>query len=185
MRTHKGVMPSESETLRTTQFVDAGAASAENTPVMAGGQAIFTTEDSLILSGESSGPDRLPPPFGSSGVDTSVTEHAPSRSFDGDTPGGLNSPESAGVANLPAASLPIPSAVIPDALSDERRIALEWKGPVKATQATQDGRYEIRGTRLKDSLLYYAWVMQPVPKLLGYPSTPEAARQLCQKHADG
>jgi hypothetical protein len=84
----------------------------------------------------------------------------------------------------PAAALPIPSAVIPDALSDERRIALEWKGPVKATQATQDGRYEIRGTRLKESLLYYAWVMQPVPKLLGYPSTPEAARQLCQGHAD-
>jgi hypothetical protein len=83
------------------------------------------------------------------------------------------------------AALPTPSAVIPDALSDERRIALEWMPPVKATQKTRDCRYKIRGARLKEALLYYAWSNQaPVPKLLGYPSTPEAARQLCQIHAD-
>ncbi len=62
---------------------------------------------------------------------------------------------------------------------------LVWNIPVKATQTSQDGRYEIRGARLKESLLYYAWSLQkPVPKLLGYPPTPEAARKLCQAHAD-
>lgn len=63
--------------------------------------------------------------------------------------------------------------------------ALVWDAPVKATQNTVCGRYEIRGARLKDSLLYYAWSMREgIPKLLGYPSTPDAARALCQTHAD-
>ena len=80
-------------------------------------------------------------------------------------------------ANLPTAAEPLTAAATP--------AALEWAEPVKATQKTLDCRYEIRGARLKDALLYYAWSMQkPVPKLLGYPGTPEAARKLCQDHAD-
>lgn len=65
-----------------------------------------------------------------------------------------------------------------------RTLPLEWMPPVKATQNTVCGLYEIRGARLKDLLLYYSWSMREGPKLLGYPSTPEAARELCQKHAD-
>lgn len=162
--------------------------------VLAGDQANVINDDSLAgsLSGptESSGPDRLPPPFGSSGVDndtrsvglTPPREHGActGEASEGELPlAGCNSP--------PAASLPIPSAVIPDALSDERRIALDWMEPIRnkdgtGRQLSRCLRYEVRKTIKAGVSTYWAWANK---KLLGYVGTPEAARQLCQKHADG
>jgi len=72
------------------------------------------------------------------------------------------------------------------ALLKERSAAqgkLVWLPPVKATQRTQDGRYELRGTKLKDALMYYAWSLQsPVPKLLGYHHDAQLARNFCESH---
>ncbi len=64
--------------------------------------------------------------------------------------------------------------------------SLVWLPGVKSTQRTQDGRYELRGTKLKDALMYYAWSLQsPIPKLLGYSHDPQLARNFCEAHSMG
>jgi hypothetical protein len=63
---------------------------------------------------------------------------------------------------------------------------LVWLPGVKGTQRTQDGRYELRGTKSKDILMYYAWSLQvPIPKLLGYSHDPQLARNFCEAHHIG
>jgi len=59
---------------------------------------------------------------------------------------------------------------------------LVWLPPVKATQRTACGRYEIRGVRSKDTLMYWAWVLVdvPSPKLVGHHTDPAIARNFCE-----
>src|ERR1700742_4557937 len=62
---------------------------------------------------------------------------------------------------------------------------MPWDAPVKATQTSSDGRYQIRRIETKGVMLYWTWAeLKPVPKLLGYPATAEAARALAQAHSD-
>ena len=63
--------------------------------------------------------------------------------------------------------------------------SLIWLPPVKATQRTDNGRYEIRATRQKGEPWYTAWSLcsGPIPKLLGYSGDPVIARNFCETHA--
>lgn len=115
-----------------------------------------------------------------------ATQSAPTLADEGDKVDSGHRDKIASESNAsPAAPLPTQDPALPDAPTGRHAEVLDWLAPVKATQNTVCGRYEIRGARLKDSLLYYAWSMREgIPKLLGYPPTPDAARALCQTHAD-
>jgi hypothetical protein len=195
--------------------------------VLAGDQANVINDDSLAgsLSGptESSGPDRLPPPFGSSGVDndtrsvglTPPREHGActGEASEGELPlAGCNSPpaaslftpvegRSAGHDNLSAqvvtsmspatpAALPIPSAVIPNALSDERRIALEWMEPVRhgngtGFQLSKCGRYSVVGEHSADGIGFVFRLFERKPaRLLSSAPTARQVRKQAQDHSE-
>lgn len=64
---------------------------------------------------------------------------------------------------------------------------LLWREPERATQRAENAPYEVRGSRVREgkeagTLMYWAWLLEPKPKLLGYFPEPEAARQCCQAH---
>lgn len=64
---------------------------------------------------------------------------------------------------------------------------LQWLAPVKATQRTQDGRYEVRAAKSGKQYIYWAWalVCGSVPKLVGHSPDPALARNACEAHSMG
>lgn len=60
--------------------------------------------------------------------------------------------------------------------------ALVWLEPEGRTQRAQDQPYEIREAKMKDLIMYYAWLTNPKPKLLGYSTDPTIARTHCEAH---
>lgn len=200
--------------------------------VMAGGQAI-TAEGSSKTRGESSGPDRLPSSYGSSGGESRPmttgdlgvipasemgTEGATSMNPGGKTAGVIResvamptAPEMAskigpqsptcsesnaspaaslpiplecpicfdnakGCNHVPAAQLPIPSAVIPN--------AFEWAEPVRhgdgsGFQLSIGGKFSITKNRVNGKFVYVAWARLPTPVALGKAGSSAEARALC------
>lgn len=63
--------------------------------------------------------------------------------------------------------------------------SLVWLKPEGKTQRAEHEPYEVRGARIKEQLLYYAWVTSPKPKLLGYSTDPTIARNHCEAHFIG
>jgi len=59
---------------------------------------------------------------------------------------------------------------------------LAWLPPVRATQKTVCGRYELRAARSGDKLIYWAWVLVdvPSPKLIGHDADAAIARNYCE-----
>jgi hypothetical protein len=59
---------------------------------------------------------------------------------------------------------------------------LQWLPPVKATQRTTCGQYELRAARSQKTLIYWAWVLAdvPRPKLIGHSPDPAIARNFCE-----
>jgi hypothetical protein len=59
---------------------------------------------------------------------------------------------------------------------------LQWLPPVKATQRTSCGQYELRASRSEKTLIYWAWVLVdvPRPKLIGHSCDAAIARNFCE-----
>lgn len=64
---------------------------------------------------------------------------------------------------------------------------LQWLAPVKATQRTADGKYEVRAAKSGEQYVYWAWALLcgPRPKLVGHSPDPDLARNHCEAHAKG
>lgn len=60
--------------------------------------------------------------------------------------------------------------------------SLVWLKPEGKTQRAEHEPYEVRGSRMKDGVMYYAWLTSPKPKLLGYSGDPALARTHCEAH---
>lgn len=176
-----------SQRLFTMDQTMAKLAERTGKPVDGSNQALVSTGDEspqrqldtpdADLGPRSGPPDCLPPERSGGAQSASLTESEGSPyktvTVDGESAdkGGLNTPD------VPSTAEPLTVPATP--------AALVWNTPLKATQTTQDRRYEVRGARVKDVVTYYAWsCLERVPKLLGYSTDPQIARSHCQGHAD-
>jgi len=64
------------------------------------------------------------------------------------------------------------------------RAQLQWLDPVKSTQRTADGKYELLGCRdAKGVVTYHARCLTyPQPKPIGHHADPQLARAICEAH---